>query len=536
MSDDPKAITHPELVIGIAGPIGVDVDAITDEIASALDDVGYDNRIIRVTNEMMRYPAREVEPKGEDHFNTMMYKMDYANRLCEDARDPALLARIAVQAISITRFSELDPMPAEKQTDAELIERHSEVLPKTAFIIRQLKRPSEVELFRKIYGRQFILVSAYGAEEHRRERLWDQIRDSLPVSTDDEDIAFRVTKLIKRDEDEGQEDHGQHLKDTFHLADVFVDGINRTSLKAGLERFFQAFFGRNDIGPTKWEYGMYAAKAASLRSTDLSRQVGAALFSNEGELITQGCNEVPKAFGGTYWDGEEPDFRDIRLGYDPNDHLKKEVMRDLLERLAKARLLVTRNPDFAASDAFVDILLGRSTDEVGRPHHSCLKHSHINALTEYGRVVHAEMGALCDAARLGRPTKGSILFVTTFPCHNCTKHILACGVERVVFMEPYPKSRAKQLHRNEIEIEKPSATRVSFMPFLGISPFRYRDIFEKQARKKGGAAEEWNSGQPRPMLSVSAPAYLDIEYLEIGKIGGDIQPDLFDTKTKGDPS
>lgn len=24
------------------------------------------------------------------------------------------------------------------------------------------------------------------------------------------------------------------------------------------------------------------------------------------ELITQGCNEVPKAFGGTYRDGEEP--------------------------------------------------------------------------------------------------------------------------------------------------------------------------------------------------------------------------------------
>src|SRR5882757_10653799 len=75
-------------------------------------------------------------------------------------------------------------------------------------------------------------------------------------------------------------------------------------------------------------------------------------------------------------------------------------------------------------------------------------------LTEFGRVVHAEMCAICDAARLGRSVKGATLFVTTFPCHNCAKHILAAGLDRVVYMEPYPKSHVDQLHKNEIEIEK----------------------------------------------------------------------------------
>jgi len=75
-------------------------------------------------------------------------------------------------------------------------------------------------------------------------------------------------------------------------------------------------------------------------------------------------------------------------------------------------------------------------------------------LTEYGRVVHAEMCAIYDAARLGRSIKGATLYCTTFPCHNCTKHILAAGIKRVIYMEPYPKSRAKDLHQNEIEIEK----------------------------------------------------------------------------------
>jgi deoxycytidylate deaminase len=92
----------------------------------------------------------------------------------------------------------------------------------------------------------------------------------------------------------------------------------------------------------------------------------------------------------------------------------------------------------------------------------------IMDLTEYGRVVHAEMCAICDAARLGRSIKGATLFTTTFPCHNCTKHILAAGISKVFYIEPYPKSKAKILHENEVELEKPSLSRVSFMPFIGI--------------------------------------------------------------------
>ncbi|NJL18657.1 MAG: hypothetical protein HC938_17370 [Nitrospira sp.] len=36
MAGIPLAISHPELVIGIAGAIGVDIDAISDEIERAV--------------------------------------------------------------------------------------------------------------------------------------------------------------------------------------------------------------------------------------------------------------------------------------------------------------------------------------------------------------------------------------------------------------------------------------------------------------------------------------------------------------------
>lgn len=59
-------------------------------------------------------------------------------------------------------------------------------------------------------------------------------------------------------------------------------------------------------------------------------------------------------------------------------------------------------------------------------------------------------------------------------------------------MEPYPKSKARLLHDNEIPIEYKDPSCVSLLPFLGISPFRYRDIFQKARRKDNvGNALDW---------------------------------------------
>src|SRR6266436_5085148 len=151
--------------------------------------------------------------------------------------------------------------------------------------------------------------------------------------------------------------------------------------------------------------------------------------------------------------------------------------------------------------------------------------SGIMDLTEYGRVVHAEMSALCDAARLGRSVKDGVLYCTAFPCHNCTKHILAAGIGKVVYLEPYPKSQARLLHGDEIEIESDAQpSKVAFLPFLGISPFRYRDIFAKGRRKNAaGLAERWCRGQPRPMLDIVYPSYSQNEGWALAPIVGKIQ-------------
>jgi deoxycytidylate deaminase len=362
----------------------------------------------------------------------------------------------------------------------------------------------------------------FSADSLPRLATTSKLKRTLPPSTPRDEICGKACELIEKDSNEETNDYGQRLRETFHLADVFIDGLSKQKMDEKLTRFIQAFFGRTDISPSKEEYGMYAAKSASFRSADLSRQVGAAIFSKDGELITQGCNEVPKAHGGTYWDSEEPDFRDVKLGQDPNDILKRDILRDLFDRLAKSSLLSEKAQQLGSLDEMIKKLTHRrkrGTDDRDGP----LATAAIMDVTEYGRIVHAEMCAICDAARLGRSVKGGTLFCTTFPCHNCTKHILAAGIDRVVYMEPYPKSKAKDLHQNEIEIENEVKGRVSFVPFLGIAPFRYRDIFQKSGKRKNddGVAKRWMAGFATPMIETSSNSYIEIEIDQVTSLFGE---------------
>ena len=509
MASKVEFIQHPELIFGIAGPIGVDMDEITDSLENALKSVRYASKIVKITSIMRDYKLDLPTPTEKDLHTEINYKMDYANALCKKFQSSDTLASIAIRDITKKR--------------KEITGRTDVLATKTAYIVRQLKRPDEVNLLRRVYGRQFILVSAYGPTDERRKKISAKLRRSLvPL----EQVEEKVTQLIERDASE-DEPNGQQLRETFHLADVFIDGVNRGEMDATTNRFIQALFGRTDITPSKDEYGMYAAKSASLRSSDLSRQVGAAIFTSDGELITQGCNEVPKAFGGTYWDLEKPDNRDVSLGHDPNELLKRELLSDLFKRLTKHGLLSDKALGYGSPAHIVEEVTKKGKPAAG-VEDGALVGASVMDLTEYGRVVHAEMCALCDAARNGRSVKGSILYCTTFPCHNCTKHILACGIRRVVYMEPYPKSKAKDLHENEIEVEKEAPDKVSFVPFLGISPYRYRDIFQKGKRKKpDGTARRWYdpSDTETPMLEVISPTYPEVEDVAIASLVGELMPD-----------
>lgn len=53
------------------------------------------------------------------------------------------------------------------------------------------------------------------------------------------------------------------------------------------------------------------------------------------------------------------------------------------------------------------------------------------------RTVHAEMNALIQCAKEGISTKNTEVYVTHFPCINCTKALLQAGVKKITYQHTY---------------------------------------------------------------------------------------------------
>ena len=146
-----------------------------------------------------------------------------------------------------------------------------------------------------------------------------------------------------------------------------------------------------------------------------------------------------------------------------------------------------------------------------------LNRSGLGEITEYGRIVHAEMEALLACSRMGVSPKGGTLYATTYPCHNCAKHIIASGIKRVVFVEPYEKSKALQLHDDSLGSGK-REEEVVLSTFIGVGPSRFIDLFSqnfsrgiKIIRKKDGRKIDWNEKESLFRFQLLGMSYLDKE-------------------------
>ena len=52
-------------------------------------------------------------------------------------------------------------------------------------------------------------------------------------------------------------------------------------------------------------------------------------------------------------------------------------------------------------------------------------------------AVHAEMNALFNAVQAGCDLKDSEIYVTTFPCSNCSKQIIQSGIKKIYYIDKY---------------------------------------------------------------------------------------------------
>ncbi|QDV34971.1 anti-phage dCTP deaminase [Tautonia plasticadhaerens] len=495
--------SESELVLGLVAAVGTDLKSVIGTIEDRLKIFGYTTIVIKISKDVIPRVAK-IKPLNEGsagyvRTDALMTAGDDARKLSDDSSILAL--GVAARIASDRNYEGSDITQGLK--------------PKFAYIVDSLKHPSEVTRLREIYPESFYLVGVHADENRRREVLTEEKR-----MTEDE-----ATRLMQRDEDE-QLSYGQRTSDTFHMSDFFVRfDESADKLKQDLWRFLDIIFGNPYITPLFDEFAMFMAFSAALRSADLSRQVGAVLAKNE-ELLSTGANDCPRFGGGLYWPyydapsrryADVPGGRDYTLGVDSN----KAEQQDIIESILKD-----------SSNHVKDLDAFRAV----------LRSSRIGDLTEYGRVVHAEMEAMLSCARNNISCRDATLYGTTFPCHNCAKHIIAAGIKRVVYVEPYPKSKAVDFHRDSLVLgfsEREQAVR--FEPFVGVGPRRFFDLFSMglssgypvvRKDKRTGKVIDWKPETARLRLQLMPLSYLQLETLAgslftdflIEKEGTDGQP------------
>ena len=510
-----------ELVFAFVCAVGTQMEPIQAHLIEDLSRFGYVVEQVKISDLLMDHAdlCEVVTGNQETYFERIVSRMDVGNALRKRTQHADIGARLAVTVINQTR-------PASDY----------QARPQTAYVLNSLKREEEVALLREVYGAGFFLIGVYAPEQERLLHLHTQ--KALTES--------QARQLTERDKDEKKDPDGQRTRETYALADVFIPQ-DPNVYKERLSRFVDLVFGYPFHTPSQDEQGMFLAYSASLRSGDLARQVGAALTTPKGDILAVGCNDVPRYGGGLYWPGMG-DQRDHVRGADSNEKRRDEIIRELQGLLANDDVITGGLEEiirsiFSDQSEIWELIKENDSIQIQlaaklrnfqpvelSKARELLKETAIFSLTEFGRTVHAEMDTLFTCARTGRSPVGAVLFATTFPCHNCTRHIVTAGVSRVVYIEPYPKSLAFQLHYdsivlNERGLDKSNGERcqdkVIFEPFLGVGPRRFFDLFsmklstgrtvKRKEHRKDGQVVNWQRLGQRPRVPLEATSYLDRE-------------------------
>lgn len=471
----PRNEKDSELVLGLISTVGTDVDEVIKDIRNQLAFFRYETEVISVSQEIISQFETDETKKWHTEFERISYYMDLGNKIRVDTDDNSILMKGVARQLYLHRELDENGFAQPRR--------------RIAYIIKSLKHPDEVSFMRDAYGDSFHLIGVTSSYERRLKTLIERKGFSKE----------KAQELLERDENEDLK-QGQHTRDAFQHADYFIcvtEDIDQ--IYNSVERLIDLLFGNPFISPNFDEYAMFMAYASSLRSADLSRQIGA-VIARDNEILSMGANDCPRAGGGLYWPllkqhgkyEDELDGRDYMRGYDSNKIEQQKIITSLLSMF-----------NIEASNE--NILKAK---EAG-----------IGDLTEYGRVVHGEMEALLACARNNISCRNATLYATTFPCHNCAKHIIAAGIKRVVYIEPYPKSKAFQFYTAEISDAVDDKTKVVFEPFTGVGPQRFTDLFAvsstrwyaRKRKDKDGKKLEWKRETAELRNSAPLLNYLDAE-------------------------
>lgn len=455
-----------ELIIGICAPIGSTREIAIDEISNVLQAVyKYEVEVIKLSDFINDYNPIEFrqEPGHTDEFTHLMNKITGGDELRRRAKSNSCLVELAIMQILNERLGQ-EKLPLEQDLNSLIGDLKSR---RKCYIIDSLKNKEELELLRSVYGSIFYCFSIFSPDSERRKKL---VEKNLSIA--------EVDTLISTDEYENGT-NGQNVRNTFIDGDFFlrVSEENKDKVRSKIERYLNIIFESEIITPTPNEIAMYEAKSAAGNSACLSRQVGAAITNEKGEIISRGWNDVPKFGGNLYKDGDEEDNRCINTGLCSNDLKKDDLTEDIVYNIVNDEFL--KKELFGSADINQSHTLFQKLQQVIR------KNSKVKDLIEFSRSVHAEMHAIIIGSQLGgRRMIDGKLFCTTYPCHNCARHIIVAGIKEIYYIEPYKKSLGTILHEDALTEDETSPNKTKILMFDGVAPRRYLEFFTLKSPRK----------------------------------------------------
>ena len=72
------------------------------------------------------------------------------------------------------------------------------------------------------------------------------------------------------------------------------------------------------------------------------------------------------------------------------------------------------------------------------------------------RTIHAEINAILQCSKFGVGTEGATIYVTHFPCLNCTKSIIQAGIKEICYANDYRNNEYAQklLEKSGVVVRK----------------------------------------------------------------------------------
>uniref|UniRef100_UPI004049E266 anti-phage dCTP deaminase n=2 Tax=Flavobacterium sp. TaxID=239 RepID=UPI004049E266 len=474
LKDHLKDTITDELIVGLCGPIGTDINYISKCLKEILEDsFGYTCVEIKLSDFIKKKYNTDQSDKTYDYYDELISNGNDLRKL----HGNDILAKLAIHQITKVRQK-------ASLTPDDLVKSK-----RFCYIVNSIKNHDEYKILKLVYQNIFYFIGVFSPLDIRRKNLKDK-----GISNPD------IEKLFEIDSDQNFS-HGQKVTKTFPSSDYFlrVENSHEQLIKIKIERFLDLIFGTNIITPNYHETAMYLASSSSANSACLSRQVGASITNKKGDVISVGWNDVPK-FGGNLYNSSDDLSNDHRCinkkgGKCFNDEEKDFLTNIIVEELISSKIV--------ESEKKVD-LYNKLRDD-----------SRIKDLIEFSRAVHAEMHAIINATqKSGSEIIGGRLYCTTYPCHNCARHIVASGITEVYYIEPYKKSLALKLHDDAITENENEKNRVKILMYDGVSPNRYIDLFkmsDSDSRKKNGnkLLKKKKDASPRKSISLDAIPYLE---------------------------